>query len=90
MPAGAAVDCGPVLDLALCRSAVEVAITAQLNPPPIASAQVRRPRDGDDCLTWFHACGPQSVIVTLQSGDTIQDVPLVSTGSGWVRLDLVR
>ncbi len=85
-----AIDCGPVADAALCRDAVAVAATAQLNPPPIVKATLRRPRSDDACATAFHACGPASVIVTIQSGDTLQEVPLVRTDTGWVRLDLVR
>ena len=85
-----AIDCGPVADTALCRDAVAVAATAQLNPPPIVKATLRRPRSDDACATAFHACGPASVIVTIQSGDTLQEVPLVRTDTGWVRLDLVR
>lgn len=84
------VDCGPI-DAAKCHSAVEMAATAKLNPPPIAAASIRLPRADDDCTTAFHECGPGSVIVLIQSGDTIQDVPLIpALGGGWVRLDQVR
>jgi hypothetical protein len=88
--ADVAIDCGPVADANLCRNAVAVAATAKLNPPPIVKATLRRPRPDDACTTAFHACGPESVIVTIQSGDTLQEVPLVPTATGWVRLDLVR
>ena len=85
-----AIECGPIADAALCRDAVAVAATAQLNPPPIVRATLRRPRPDDACTTAFHACGPTSVIVTIQSGDTLQEIPLVPTATGWVRLELVR
>jgi hypothetical protein len=84
------IDCGPVPDAALCRDAVAVAATAKLNPPPIVKATLRRPRADDACTTAFHACGPASVIVTIQSGDTLQEIPLVPTAGGWIRLDHVR
>lgn len=85
------VDCGPIVDAALCHKAVEVAATAKLNPPPIVEARIRRPRGDDDCTTAFHECGPEAVIVVIQSGDTLQEVPLIPLrGGGWVRLDLVR
>ncbi len=84
------VDCGPIQDAALCHLAVEVAASAKLNPPPIAAATIRRPRADDDCRTAFHPCGPESVIVTIQSGDTLQEVPLIPTTDGWIRLDLIR
>ena len=85
------VDCGPIQDATLCRNAVEVAATAKLNPPPIAKVSIRRPRADDDCTKAFHECGPEAIIVVIQSGDTLQDVPLIRlSGGGWVRLDLVR
>ena len=90
IPSGATIDCGALVDEALCRTAVQVAITAQLNPPPIARASIRRPAVDDDCLTLPHPCDASSVIVTLQSGDTLQEVALMRSGAGWVRLDLVR
>jgi hypothetical protein len=31
-----------------------------------------------------------SVIVTIQSGDTLQDIVLVPSGEGWLQLDLIR
>lgn len=84
------VDCGPINDAARCAKAVEVAAAAKINPPPIADATIRRPRAGDDCLTALHPCGPDAVIVVIQSGDTLQDVALIPSGGGWVRFDLVR
>jgi hypothetical protein len=85
-----AVDCGPVADPTLCRLAVAVAATAKVNPPPIVAAQIRRPVPDDSCTEWLHACGPDAVIVVIQSGDTLQEIPLVRSADGWVRLDLVR
>ncbi len=85
------VECGPIQDASLCRKAIEVASTAKLNPPPISEARIRRPREGDECLTAvFHDCGPDAVIVVIQSGDTLQDVALVRDGDGWARLDARR
>jgi hypothetical protein len=90
IPPGAKIDCGALLDQALCRVAVQVAITAQLNPPPIVEATVRRPRNDDDCFTAPHPCSATSVIVTLQSGDTLQEVALMPTTDGWALLDQPR
>lgn len=90
IPADAQIDCGALLDQALCRVAVQVAITAQLNPPPIAKATVRRPAVNDDCFAVPHPCSATSVIVTLQSGDTIQEVALIPTTDGWALLDPPR
>ena len=84
------VDCGPIADPALCRMAVAVSATAKINPPPIVEAHIRRPVPDDECTEWFHPCGPEAVIVVIQSGDTLQDVALLPTADGWVRLDLVR
>jgi hypothetical protein len=84
------VDCGPISDEASCARAVEVAATAKLNPPPIVDATIRRPRAGDDCLTAFRPCGSDAVIVVIQSGDTLQDVALIPSAGGWVRLDVLR
>ena len=85
------VDCGPIQDVALCQKAVEVAATAKLNPPPIADVSIRRPRPDDECAKRvLHPCGPSAVIVVIQSGDTLQDVPLVRTADGWVLHVLVR
>jgi hypothetical protein len=85
-----AIECGPVADRALCEKAIVVALSAQLNPPPAASVEIRLPGRGDDCRTWFHPCDDGAVIAVIQSGDTLQDVPLIRTADGWVRLDLVR
>ena len=88
---GFSVECGPIQDVSLCRKAIEVASTAKLNPPPITAASIRRPRDGDECVTArFHVCGPEAVIVVIQSGDTLQDVALVRTADSWARLDIRR
>jgi hypothetical protein len=84
------VECGPIQDAALCQKAVAVAATAKTNPPRIVAASIRRPREDDDCVDAFHACGPESIVVVIQSGDTLQEIPLVRTSDGWVRLDLVR
>lgn len=84
------IECGPIQDVALCQEAIDVASTAKLNPPPIAAASIRRPRADDDCITAFHPCGPDAVIVVIQSGDTLQEIALVRLVDGWIRLDLVR
>ena len=89
-PDGMTIECGPVAEAALCENAVAVALTAQLNPVPAAAVEIRLPRKDDDCRTWFHACGAGAVMAVIQSGDTLQDVPLIRTADGWVRLDLVR
>jgi hypothetical protein len=88
---GVSIDCGPIVDRSLCLRAIDVALTAKVNPPPLVAARLRRPDAGDDCATGFHPCGPTDVIVELQSGDVIEEVPLVPTmGGGWARLDQVR
>ena len=88
---GFPVDCGPIQDAALCQKAVEVASTAKLNPPPIVAASIRLPVPDDACAkAMYHECGPGSVIVVIQSGDTLQDVALVRENDGWDRLDLRR
>ena len=84
------VDCGPIQDAALCQKAIDVAATAKLNPPPIVNASIRRPRPDDECTTAFHPCGPEAVVVVIQSGDTLQSVPLVRTSDGWVLHVLIR
>ena len=84
------IECGPVVGRELCEKAVAVALTAQLNVPPAALVQLRLPREDDDCRSWFHPCDAGTVIAVIQSGDTLQDVPLQPTADGWVRLDLVR
>ena len=86
---GVSINCGPIADRRLCEKAVAVAATAKINPPPMVAATLRRPDPSDECTTWFHACGPEA-LVAIQSGDTIQNVPLLRTADGWVRLDLVR
>jgi hypothetical protein len=84
------IDCGPVSEPSLCQKAIEVAATAKLNPPPIVEASVRRPVPEDSCTRAFHPCDREAVIVTIQSGDTLQDVPLVRTADGWVLHALIR
>lgn len=84
------IECGPIADRELCQKAVDVAATAKINPPPIAAVRIRRPDPSDECTEWFHPCGAGAVIVEIQSGDTIQGVPLVRTADGWVQLTLVR
>ena len=84
------IECGPIQDEALCDEAVTVAVTAKLNPPPVVDMTIRRPRADDACTRRLPQCGPDAVIVTIQSGDTLQEVALVPTGSGWRRLDLMR
>jgi len=39
---------------------------------------------------WLHPCGSEAVIVAIQSGDVLEDVPLIQSADRWVRLDLVR
>ena len=90
LAADVSVECGPIADPALCRMAIEIAATAKINPPPIVEARIRRPDPDDACTEWLHACGPDAIIVVIQSGDTLQDVPLIRSADGWVRLDLVR
>jgi len=80
------VECGPIADLALCRLAIEVAATAKINPPPIVAAWIRRSDPSDACTEWLQACGPDAVIVVIQSGDTLQNVPLLRSPAGWVVL----
>jgi hypothetical protein len=87
---GVSIDCGPIVDRDACASAAGVAVTAKINPPPISAIRIRRPAPGDDCLTQFHPCDSNDVIVSIQSGDTLQDVALKRTTNGWIRLDLIR
>jgi hypothetical protein len=84
------IECGPIQAGALCDEAVAVAVTAKLNSPPVAEITIRRPRPDDACTSRLPQCGPDAVIVTIRSGDTLQEVALVPTGSGWQRLDLMR
>lgn len=86
----ASIDCGPITDHASCLQALEVASIAQLNARPIAAATIRRPVPKDDCATAFHPCGANSVIVVIQSGDTLQDVPLTFANGTWLLLDSIR
>jgi hypothetical protein len=87
LPPEVPIVCGPITDLALCHRAAELAAMAKLNPPPVASVRIRQPDPEDDaCAEWANPCGAGTVIVDIQSGDTIQAIPLVLTGSGWVVL----
>ena len=81
------IDCGPIEDAALCRAAVETAAFVKLNPPPVVEARIRRPRIDDPCITWQPACLGGAVIVTIQSGDTLQGIPLAPIGQGWIVLE---
>ena len=90
VPPGLTVDCGPVQNPGLCRSAVATVLSAKLNPPAASVVTLRLSTPGDDCRTWFHACETGMVIGVIQSGDTLQDVPIIRTADGWTRLDLVR
>jgi hypothetical protein len=80
------VECGPIADRALCLKAAELAATAKINPPPIVDVRVRRPDPDDPCAEWIQPCGPDAIIVQIQSGDTIQEVPLVPSSGGWALL----
>ena len=79
-------ECGPIADRALCVRAAELAATAKVNPPPIVTMRVRRATSEDDCAHWSPPCGVDAVIVGIQSGDTIQEVPLVPRAGNWVML----
>ena len=80
------VECGPIADRPLCRKAAELAATAKINPPPIVDVRIRRPDPDDPCAEWNPPCGAAAVIVQIQSGDTIQEVPLVLSGGSWALL----
>jgi hypothetical protein len=86
IPADATIECGPVVDPGLCRRAAEVAAQAKINPPPIAAVRLRLPDAGDECTIWARPCGDDAVIVSIQSGDTIQAVPVVRSADGWTLL----
>lgn len=90
VPDDITIECGPVADRELCEKAVAAALAAQLNPPPAVAVQIRLPRADDDCRTWFHPCDGGTIIAVIQSGDTLQEVPLIPTMGGWARLDTVR
>jgi hypothetical protein len=88
---GMVIDCGPVQDAQLCRLAVDAALTRQLNPPPASEVHLRLARPDDECAGRVaHPCGPETVVATIYSGDTLQDVPLARTADGWIPFDLVR
>lgn len=80
---GVTVECGPVADRALCVRAVELAATVKINPPPLVDARLRRPDSTDPCAVWPQPCGPDAVIVEIQSGDTVQLIPVVPSAGGW-------
>ena len=87
LPQEVTIDCGPIADRALCRTAAEFAASVRLNPPPVVDVRIRLPIPGrDSCTGWANPCGERSVIVTIQSGDTLQDIALVLTGGEWVVL----
>ena len=89
--AATVVDCGPVNDPDLCRLAVGTALTMQLNAPPASEVHLRFARPDDDCWSLgFHPCDGRTVVATIQSGDTIQEVPLVRRDDGWIPFDLIR
>ena len=81
------IDCGPIDDRALCLKAVEVAAAARRNPPPVVAAKIRRPESDDACTMSAPPCGDDAVIVVIQSGDTLQDIPLTPSVGGWLVLD---
>jgi hypothetical protein len=88
LPPEVTVKCGPIADRALCLAAAELAATVRLNPPPVVDVRIRLPIPGrDSCTGWANPCGEQSVIVIIQSGDTLQDIVLALTGSEWVVLE---
>src|SRR5690242_1683815 len=76
VPPGATIDCGNLVDEVLCRTAVQVAITAQRNPPPITKATVHKLVSIDECGSVPPECIAGSVFVTLESGDTLQRILL--------------
>jgi 4'-phosphopantetheinyl transferase EntD len=85
------IDCGPIQDTASCQTAVAVAATENLNGQPVARATLRRPQAGDPCMANpKHPCGPSDVIVSIQSGDTLQDIAVVPTSSSWALFDAIR
>ena len=80
------VECGLITDRSVCLKAAELAATVRINPPPLVDVRVRRPMGDDACAEWPVACGGNAVIVQLQSGDTIQEVPLIPSAGGWALL----
>jgi len=87
LPADATIECGPIVDPGLCRRAAEAAATAKINPPPIAAVRIRLPDETDECASWPRPCTDDAVIVNIQSGDTIQAVPVVRSADGWTLLE---
>jgi len=86
IPADATLECGPIADPGLCRRAAEVAASAKINPPPIAAVRIRLPDASDECASWPRPCGEDAVIVTIQSGDTLQEIPVARSADGWALL----
>jgi hypothetical protein len=88
LPPEVPIECGPITDRALCLKAAELAATAKSNPPPVAGVRIRLPDPEDDsCARWVNPCGDGAIIVDIQSGDTIEGIPLALTGSGWFLLE---
>lgn len=84
LPPEVTIECGPIADRALCRAAAELAASVRSNPPPVVVVRMRLPIRGEDpCTAWANPCRDRSVIVTIQSGDTLQDIPLRLTGTDW-------
>ena len=91
VPPGVTVECGPVREASLCQQAVAVALAAKINPPPAVAVRIRLPAADDECQEWLPPCGDGTVVAEIQSGDTIQTVPLFRLDSGgWTRLELMR
>lgn len=84
------IECGPVTERDLCVIAAEVAAAARANSPPVADVTMRLPRPDDDCVGWQPPCGVGTLIVVIQSGDTLQEIPLVRAGDGWAPLNPPR
>ena len=84
------VDCGPVLGIALCKSAIQVATAARQNPPAVVSVRIRHPDAGDECTTALHPCRAADIVVDVQSGDVLESIPLVRSGPGWIPLSQIR
>jgi hypothetical protein len=77
--------CGPVQQIERCQDAIRVAAAGRLNEPPVVGASIRHPRPGDDCLREFlHPCGPEEIVVEVQSGDAVEAIAVVRTSDGWI------
>jgi hypothetical protein len=86
LPPDVHVECGPIGDRALCVKAAELAATVKVNAPPIVDVRVRSAGPSDPCVEWLPPCGPDAVIVQIQSGDTVQSIPLVPSAGTWALL----